>query len=331
VLKGEPILRYAPPPGLRALRARVAERVRTRYDLPADESWVVVTAGASVALGAVIGATTEPGDEVLCPDPGFPAFRGLVQLFGRRLTHYPSAGADPAQDVADALSGSTRLVIWNSPSNPLGRVAPSKAVQRVAALARERGVALLSDEVYEDLVFEGEHTSPTPHAGPAAVSVYSFSKSFLLSGWRVGCAVAAPDLAAKIVRAHWTLAMSASSVAQHAAIGALGDSEAYLADRLEALRELRDEADALLRDRGLAHELPAGAHFFWLPIGETGLSSLEFVERCRTELAVSLAPGTAFGPSGEGFVRFSFGSPREEVLEGARRVGEWYARLAGDR
>lgn len=331
VLKGEAVVRYAPPQGLRALRARVAERVSARYGLPADESWVVVSAGASVALAAAIGAMTEPGGEILCPDPGYPAYSRLVGLLGRRLKHYTGDRADPARALEDALSESTRLVVWNSPSNPLGHVAPPEAVERVAAIARERAIALVSDEVYEDLVFEGEHVSPTPVAGSLAVSLYSFSKSFSLAGWRVGCAVAPPELAAEIERAHWTLAMSASSIAQHAAVGALAAPEAYLAERLEMLRSLRDEAGSLLESRGLEHERPAGAHFFWLPIGATGLSSLQFVERCRAEVAVSLAPGPAFGPAGEGFVRFSFGSPREDVLEGARRVGELYAGLVGDR
>jgi aspartate aminotransferase len=322
---------YASPPGDLALRRRLAHD-RAERGLPeVDPDAIVVTHGASGALAAVLLAATEPGDEVASPDPGFPAFASLVRRFGRRLVTY-DAGA-PGSVVAaleEALSPQTRLVIWNSPSNPLGRVASEAECSQVAELAAAHGFTLLNDEVYEDLVFEPPHSTPLAHDGArCCVSVHSFSKSFSMPGWRVGYLVAPPELAHEAARAHWSLNMSVGAAAQAAAAGALAAAPAYRSRLLEAMRERCARVCSLLEHAGVPHEPPAGGLFVWVGVHATGLTSDRFAAECARRARVRLSPGPIFGPRGEGFVRISFGGPEDDVLEGVRRCCAVYGRLVG--
>jgi aspartate aminotransferase len=331
LLDGASATLYAPPPGDLALRRRLA-RHRAERGLPeVDPDAIVVTHGASGALAAVLLAATEPGDEVLSPDPGFPAFASLVRRFGRRLVTY-DAGAPGGTLAAleEALSPQTRLVIWNSPSNPLGRVASEAECAQVAELAAARGFTLLSDEVYEDLVFEPPRSTPLAYdEAERCVSVHSFSKSFSMPGWRVGYLVAPPELGHEAARAHWSLNMSVGAAAQAAAAGALAAAPAYRSGLLEAMRERCARVCSLLEHAGVPHERPAGGLFVWVDVRATGLESDRFAAECARRARVQLSAGPLFGPRGEGFVRISFGGAEDDVLEGVRRCCAVYGRLAG--
>jgi aspartate/methionine/tyrosine aminotransferase len=331
LLDGSSTSIYAPPPGDLALRRRLA-RHRAERGLPeVAPDAIVVTHGASGALSAVLLAATEPGDEVACPDPGFPAFASLVRRFGRRLVTYDAGAAGSmAAALEEALSPRTRLAIWNSPSNPLGRVASETECAQVAELAAARGFTLLSDEVYEDLVFDSPHATPLAHDDAGrCVSVHSFSKSFSMPGWRVGYLVAPPELAHEAARAHWSLNMSVGAAAQAAAAGALAAAPAYRSRLVEAMRERCARVCSLLEEAGVPHERPAGGLFVWLDIRATGLTSDRFAAECARRAKVLLSAGTLFGPRGEGFARISFGGPEDDVLEGVRRCCALYGRLAG--
>lgn len=320
---------YEPPEGRQKLRSLIAKQMSEREGVTLDSSSVVVTAGASVALAAVILAATSPGDEVLCPDPGYPAFAGLTTRLGRCPVRYPMTGpgghAEPAA-VAAAISDRTSLLVWNTPSNPLGTIAPAAATAAIAALARERDLAILSDEVYEALVFDGRHTSPLSLAPDHCYSVHSFSKTFGMAGWRVGYVVTTPEHAARVAGAHWSVAMSASSAAQLAALGALRDADYVTRLRLTLLRR-RDALSAILRRYDVPHRRPDAGFFFWLDIRGSGISSTEFVSRCATDAWVLVSAGTNYGPAGEGFVRLSFGGDDADAVEGTERVGRVYQTL----
>jgi aspartate/methionine/tyrosine aminotransferase len=331
VLDGASTGVYAPPSGDAALRRRIAGH-RAERGLPEVEpDGVVVTHGASGALSALLLAATEPGGEVVVPDPGFPAFGSLVRRFGRRLVTYDAGAAgSAAAALEEALSPRTRLAIWNSPSNPLGRVASEAECAHVAELAATRGFTLLSDEVYEDLVFDPPHSTPLAYdeAG-RCVSVHSFSKSFSMPGWRVGYLVAPRELAQEAARAHWSLNMSVAAAAQAAAAGALVAAPEYRSRLLEAMRGRCVRVCSLLEQAGVPHERPAGGLFVWLDVRATGLTSDRFAAECARRAKVRLNPGPVFGARGEGFVRISFGGPEDDVLEGVRRCCELYGRLVG--
>jgi len=326
-----PTFPYGEREGLAELRQAIARR-RSEHGDPTEAASVVVTTGASAGLAATILATTEPGDDVLCPDPGYPLFAQIVVSFGRRLVRYPAldtAGRPDAGQVADRLTPATRLVVWNQPSNPLGCVADAGTNRALAALAAERGISVLSDEAYEDLVLDGDRAAPP--RGEGVFSVHSFSKSYGLAGWRVGYVVAPPGREAAVARAHWSVAMTVSWIGQRAALGALAAPPDYRACVLSELRHTRDDALRLLRAAGVPHLTPAAGMFAWLDVRATRLDDEEFVRACARATGVWLAPGAPFGPAGAGRVRLNFSGPPADVAEGARRVGQLYAALAAAR
>jgi aspartate/methionine/tyrosine aminotransferase len=321
--------RYAPPAGLPPLRRLLAERAEAAHGVRADPSWVTVTAGASLGLAAVIAATTQPGEAVLCPDPGYPAFAGLTRRLGRRVVWYPATGlgghADP-QVVEQCITPDTRLLIWNSPSNPLGTMAAAHSAAAVAELTHRHGLALASDEVYADLCYEGRPASPLAHGGDRCCAIVSFSKSYALAGFRIGAVVAPPPLAAAVTGAHWSLGMSASTAGQHAALGALAAPDSYLADLRVTLRQRRDEVAALYQSAHIPHELPQSGLFFWLDIGATGQDADGFASSLAAETGVRVSSGAAFGPSGARSVRVSFGGRDDESRRGATLLAGYYAK-----
>lgn len=323
LLKGSRISNYPRPDGGGALAAAIAEAVnRERLEIP-DPGWVVVTAGASAGIAAVIMALTAPGDEVLIPDPGYPAFARLVSGLGRKVAYYRAVndGGRPDPELAgSAITARTRLLIWNSPSNPLGFVATREETEAALRLAEGRGITFLADDVYEHLVFDGVHWSPPPRSSDLAVSVHSFSKSYGMAGWRLGHVVAPPAVARRVAQAHWLLVKGVSPLAEQAALGALQAPAEYRAGVLKAMRSRRDQVVDRLAESGIEVRAPAGAIYLWLGVRGSGLRSEEFVRRCQEAEALALAPGTAFGPSGEGFVRLSFGAPEADLREGTERL-----------
>lgn len=326
-----PTYPYGDRDGLPELREAIARHRSARGD-PTEADSVVVTTGASGGLAATILCTTAPGDEVLCPDPGYPLFEQLVQSFGRRLARYPALGPDGAPDaglVAAHVTPSTRLVIWNQPSNPLGSVADAEANREVAELAAERGLAVLSDEAYEDLVLDGP--ALVPPRGPTVYSVHSFSKSFGLAGWRVGYVVAPKGRAAAVARSHWFVAMTVSWVGQRAALGALAAPAEYGARVRDDLRGGRDRALGALAAAGVPHCVPAAGMFAWLDVQATGLDDDGFARACARAAGVRLAPGSPFGPAGRQRVRLNFSGPIDDVADGAGRVARCYAALVESR
>src|SRR5215831_15861345 len=278
-------LPYGPPAGLPRLRRALARRTAGTAGLACDADWVVVTAGASAALAAAIIAGSDDGAEVLCPDPGYAPFARLVRRLGRIAVHYPAAAGLDADlpGLEPTITPRCAALIWNSPSNPRVEVAPPAAARRVAELARERGLTLISDEVYCDLAYDLTHVSPAAWAGDRYVGVYSLSKSHGMAGWRVGWLVSPPPLAAAAAQAHWTLAMSASTLGQAAALGAVAAPESYLEDVRAALRTRRDAVLGLLAEAGVPHVRPQGGFFVWLDVRPTGRSSAEFCAACREE------------------------------------------------
>jgi len=323
--------RYGPPAGLPALRRQVAERAAAAHGLDVDPSWVVVTAGASLALAAVIAATTKPGEGVLCPDPGYPAFAALTGRLGRRVVWYPAMGlrghTDP-RAVERCITPGSRLLIWNSPSNPVGTLATAETAATVADIARRHHLALASDEVYADLCYDGTHVSPLACGGERCCAIVSFSKSYALAGFRVGVVVARPALAAAICAAHWSLGMSASVLGQHAALGALAAPDSYLADLRATLRRRRDELAALFRSVQIPHELPRSGLFFWLDVGAAGQDGDGFARRLAADAGVLISGGAIYGPAGARFVRVSFGGPEDEVRRGAKLLADCFAEWA---
>lgn len=320
--------RYGETAGLPALVDALVEKVRARNGLACERGALLVTAGATGALACALGALADPGEEVLVAAPYWPLIRGIVLAQRARPVEVPFydrvGSAAEAVAAVEARRGPRTVALYvSSPSNPTGRVLPPEWLEALAAWARRHDLWLLSDEVYEDIVYRGEAFSPGRVAPERTVSVYSFSKAYGMAGHRVGYLVGPPALVAEAHKVGVHTAYHAPVAGQVAALRALEGGAAWLARAREAYRRAGEDAAAVL---GLP--APEGSCFLFVDVGPAlrGRKLLDFLEECLEDGLV-LAPGAS---SGEGYgdhVRLCYTSARPEaVAEAVRRLAR---RLGG--
>jgi aspartate/methionine/tyrosine aminotransferase len=320
------LTRYAPNAGLPELREALAEKVARRNGYGACPEQMVVTQGGIQALYLTLRALLEPGDEVLLPDPAWPNYRMIAHLLGARVLSYPlvaEGGFLPRlEDLERSVTPRTRAILVNSPSNPLGTVVPRELMEGLLAFARERGLWFVSDEVYDEVVFDDAFVSAGSVAeqGDRLVSIYSFSKVYAMTGWRVGYLVAPPDLAKILTGMQESIISCVNTPAQMAALAAVTGPQDIVQEMNDSYRARRDELLGDLDLGGLPSSRPSGAFYVWADVSEAGVPSMELA-RFLIELEhVAVAPGSAFGELGEGYVRLSLASSREDLLEGSSRL-----------
>lgn len=320
---------YAPNAGLTPLREALAERLTRRRGYPVPVEQVVVTNGGTGALYSSLAALISPGDEVLLPDPGWPNYVGMATLLGARPVCYPSAdGFLPDPGGIERLVGPrTRVLVLNSPSNPVGAVIPEKLMTALTELAARHGLWVVSDEVYEDMAFGGEAASACTPDGNV-ITVHSFSKTYAMTGWRVGYAVAPAPVASVISKAQEPLISCVNTPAQMAALAALEGPQDCVARMRESYRERRDRVLATFDGTPVRAHTPAGAFYIWVDVSAAGRGGAEFARTLIAERGTAVVPGTAFGPSGASSIRVSVATAAESLLEGARRIVEHCGELA---
>jgi aspartate/methionine/tyrosine aminotransferase len=316
---------YAPGVGLASLRELVAQKVTERNGLACTLDSVAVTTGACGGLYSIFLALLDPGDEVLLPDPGWTTLVPMALAAGVSPVPYRLARRDDGFGVdlgaIEALIGPrTRAVVVNSPGNPTGAVESRETLTGLVELAERRGLWLVSDECYEELVFDRPHVSPATLTGPErVVSVFSFSKTYAMTGWRVGYVVAAPDVVRALTKAQEPVVSSASTVSQKAAEAALLGSQEPVAAMRDEYRRRRDLALALLDAAGVGYARPSGAFYVMVDVGDAEPSEA-FAQRLLREAHVAVVPGRAFGEGGEGLVRVSLAAPAERIETGLERL-----------
>jgi aspartate aminotransferase len=320
--------RYTPTPGPLPLRAALAEKLAAVQGLTYAPEQVVVTAGGAQALAAVFAACVEPGDEVMVPDPGFPNFAMLAALHGARVVPYPlhpAAGFRPDPDGMRALlTPRTKLLVLNSPSNPTGAVLPAGDVQRIVESAAANGTLVLSDEVYDQLIFDGEPTAAATYAPEWVVGVYSFSKSYAMTGWRLGYLAAAGEIAAVIARLQEPLISCTSALAQAGAMAALTGPDDALRQMRDAYRRRRDLVVAGLAAAGVDVPTPEGAFYCMFPLADgvdSRLAALALIED-----GVACAPGSAFGAVARSHLRLSLAAADSVLSDAVQRLTAWASR-----
>jgi aspartate aminotransferase len=318
--------RYAPNAGLPELREALADKVAWRNGYEARPDQVVVTQGGIQALYLVLRALLEPGDEVLLPDPAWPNFRMIAHLLGARVLPYPLVAEGDflprLEDLERLVTPRTRAILVNSPSNPLGTVVHRELMEALVAFARRRGLWFISDEVYDEVVFDDVFVSTGSLADPSdrLVSVYSFSKVYAMTGWRVGYLVAPPDLTKLLTRMQEPIISCVNTPAQMAALAAVTGPQDVVRKMSEAYRVRRDELLGILDRGGLPSSRPAGAFYVWSDVSEAGMPSMDFARALIEREHVAVAPGSAFGELGEGYARLSLASSRDDLLDGAWRL-----------
>ena len=324
--------KYTPNAGLRSLREQIVAKLRTVNGLDVGIDNVVVTTGAVGGLATAVMAVVEPGEEVLIPDPGWPNFGMMVTCAHAVPRLYPLSPQDGfwprIENIEDCICPRSKAMIINSPCNPTGAVFDAELIESLVDFAVRHDLYLIADEVYEQLVFEAEHVSPgrfDPNG--RVVGVHSFSKTYAMTGWRVGYVVASEEVAALIAKLQEPYFSCASSVSQKAAEVALAGPQECVGQMREEYREHRDLAARLLADGGLSFVKPAGAFYTMVDITPFGMDSYAFARRLLQESRVAVAPGGTFGPSADGYVRVSLAPTAEEMHEGLSRLASFVANL----
>jgi aspartate/methionine/tyrosine aminotransferase len=321
-------LGYSPNEGFPELRRLIAEQSGESV----SPEQVCVTVGAEEALLDVLMVLVGAGDEVLIPDPGFPAYPSLVRLAGGEPITYPLLPEDDfafrAERVTGLITGKTKAVIINSPNNPTGSVHSSKQLETLARGVQALPLTVISDEVYRDIVF-GEPAVSFAALADRCVTVNSLSKSHSMAGWRIGWCVAPPDIAKAVRTFHQLAVMCVPSLSQYAAIHALrGFADQELRENLEELRKRRDFAMACVdRYTGFPYVAPAGTFYLFVDVSRRLAkfsNSLDAALKLLAEEKVVTIPGSAFGQIGERYLRISFAPEPDALEEGIRRMGRFF-------
>ncbi|HEX6987875.1 MAG TPA: pyridoxal phosphate-dependent aminotransferase [Bacillota bacterium] len=321
----EGFTRYTSNAGIPELRQAVARKAAAASGRPVDPDQVIVTTGAVTAIFTTLLALVDPGDEVLAPDPAWPNAAMALHLLGARAVAYPLSVDDgfvPRVDALEALiTPRTRALLINTPANPTGAVFPAEAVARLVDLCRRHDLYLISDEIYGDIVFDHPHVPARAFDEDDRVfTIGGVSKGYAMTGWRIGWVIAPPHAADLLARLQEPLTSCPNAVAQRASVAALDGPQDVVETMRRAYRGRRDQAVELLRRRGRWRYSPQGAFYLMVDIRDTGLSSTRFALTLLDEASVAVAPGSAFGAGGEGFVRVSLASPEQAVLTGLERL-----------
>jgi aspartate aminotransferase len=317
--------KYVPNAGLPVLREAIAGKLRRHNGVQVDPGQVVVTAGGVQALYAAMLAVTEPGDHVLLPDPGWPNFAMIAHLLHLSPDFYPLRAdhrfLPSIEDLERSLTPKTRLIVVNSPSNPLGSVIPASLLREIVTFAERHGLWVISDECYDAITLEPGFSSVAAAGDPDRVlSCFSFSKTYAMTGWRVGYVAAPPKIAPVLQKLQEPIIACVNAPAQMAALAALTGPQDAVHQMVSDYRRRRDLLQALLSERGISFLPPAGAFYAWVSLGTQAPPAREFAARLLAERKVAIAPGTAFGAEGEGWVRLSLATDTDFLLEGARRL-----------
>ncbi len=317
--------KYTPNAGFGALRDAIARKLRQQNSLPATAEEVVVTPGAVCALATAILATVNPGDEVLVPDPGWPNYVTMTCIAGGVPVTYPlqrERGYVPDVEVLERLvTPRTKLLLVNSPGNPTGAVFPRETVAALVALAARHDLYVLSDEVYEDFVFDGRHeTAAQFDRDGRVISVFGFSKTYAMTGWRLGYVLARPPVAALVGKLQEPLVSCASSVSQKAGEAALLLPRSEVEAMRAAYQTRRDLVVDLLGAADLLASVPRGAFYALVDVSAAGVDSYAVARDLLARERVATAPGETFGALGAGTVRISFATSADLLAEGCARI-----------
>ena len=327
---------YTPNRGTRPLLEELARYLERRYRVSYDpETELMVTVGGSEAIDVALRAVVEPGDGVLVPQPCFVSYLPCAVLAGGRPIAVPTSVEHDFQvqveELEEAFDEGTRVLLISYPSNPTGAIMPRGGVEAVIRFAAERELLVISDEVYGELTYDGEHVSAAaiPGGRERTILVGGFSKAWAMTGWRLGFAAGPVEIIEAMVKVHSYAVMCSPTTAQEAAIEALRGCDDDVAQMRREYDQRRRVIVNRLNQMGLACFEPKGAFYAFPSIGSTGLSSEEFAQRLLTEEKVAVVPGTAFGACGEGFVRCSYATSMPLIEEAMARMAAFVARLAG--
>ena len=318
---------YSANAGLMELRTEISRYLERRFDIsynPKDE--VLVTVGGSEAIDLCLRALVNPGEEVLIPEPSFVCYTPLVELIGAVPVPIETKAENQfrltKQDLLDKITDKTKVLVLPYPNNPTGGVMRREHLEEIAEVLRERDIVVMSDEIYAELTYNGKHTSIASIDGmkERTVVVNGFSKAYAMTGWRLGYAAGPAPILKQMTKIHQFAIMCAPTTSQYAAVEALRNGDESIERMANEYNMRRRLIVSEFNRLGLDTFEPEGAFYIFPCIKSTGLSSEEFCERLLFSQKVAVVPGTAFGESGEGFIRVSYSYSVTHILEAVERI-----------
>jgi aspartate/methionine/tyrosine aminotransferase len=318
---------YTPTVGIPELRSAIAADATARKGFAVAPDRVVVVPGGKPVMFFTILALVGEGDEVIYPDPGFPIYESMARFVGGRAVPCPirqenGFRLDP-DELASLVTPRTKLVILNSPANPTGGVSTREDLDRIAAVARDHDLTVLADEIYGRILYEGEHVSiaSLPGMVDRTIVLDGFSKTYAMTGWRLGYAIVPEPLVTPLGRLIVNSVSCTNAATQWAGVEALTGPQDAVDAMVAEFRARRDLiVDGLNAIPGVTCLRPAGAFYVFPDISATGLAGAELADRLLNEGGVSALAGTAFGQVGRNHLRFSYATSRENIAEALRRT-----------
>ena len=320
--------KYTSNAGMTDVRREICRYLERRFDLRyAPEDQVVVTVGGSEAIDLAIRCITDPGDEILIPEPSFVCYGPIASLASGVPVAIPLTADNEfrlsPEQLAAAVTPKTKALVLPYPSNPTGGIMEREDLEKLVPILKERGIIVISDEIYAELTYGRHHVSMAniPEMYEQTIVVNGMSKCYSMTGWRLGYACGPRELISQMTKIHQYAIMSAPTTSQYAAVEALKNGDGDIEAMKEEYDGRRRYLVSGLRALGLDCFEPRGAFYVFPCIRSTGLSSEEFCERLLVEQKVACIAGNAFGESGEGFVRMCYAASMQDLEEALRRIG----------
>lgn len=325
---------YTSNAGLLPLRQEISCYLKERFDLPYTSEEILVTVGGSEGIDVAFRAMLDPGDEVIIPEPCFVSYLPCVKMAGGVPVEIALEEKDQfkltPQKLREAITDKTKMVVLPFPNNPTGAIMTTQELQAVADIIKEKDLFVLSDEIYSELSYHGQHVSIASLPGMAerTVVINGFSKSFAMTGWRLGYAAAPREIIKQMIKIHQYIIMSSPTTSQYAAIEALKNGMEDVGRMREAYNQRRRFLVKELNEMGLPCFEPYGAFYVFPNISRFGMTSEEFAGRLLREQRVAVVPGDAFGKCGEGFLRISYAYSIENLKVALEKIQKFIDTLS---
>ncbi len=306
---------YTTNNGLPELRAAISKKFKNENGIKYHPDQLIVTAGASEALHIVMQAMLNPGDRVLCPDPGFVSYASLATMAGGTPVSAPLTKTLHIDvEKAKALMDKAKLMVINSPGNPTGAVESRESIKALVEYAADKNVTIISDEVYEHFIYGKKHVSAAQF-GDNVITINATSKTYAMTGWRLGYLAASPEIVGECLKVHQYCQACATSIAQYAAVAAYEGDQSAVATMRDEYEVRRDLIWKGLKDLGFDFPKPEGAFYIFVPMKPALTQKI-------IEAGVIVVPGTAFGVNAPEYTRFSYATSRQNITTALERIGK---------
>ncbi|HWR25942.1 MAG TPA: pyridoxal phosphate-dependent aminotransferase [Methanosarcina sp.] len=300
---------YTVGPGIPELREALSLKFKEENDISVSPQEIIVTSGASEALTIALAALLNPGDEVLISNPGFVSYNALTEILNGRVVSVPLAEdlTMKPETVLEKITPKTKAVVLNSPSNPTGAVSSRADIKAFAEIADDKNITILSDEVYEYFIYEGEHVSPASFSDNV-ITVNAPSKSYAMTGWRIGYVAARKDYIGEMLKVHQYIQACSNSIAQKAAYAAVTGPKDSVYSMREEFKKRRDVLVKGLNELGMECALPKGAFYAFPKVSDSAEVASKLISN-----GIIVVPGTAFGSEGDGYIRISYAASMLDI------------------